>query len=102
GPVPHCDHNVALFTLRPLRLNGRQFAAGNSIRPICVHLQGTLPANLREPGTHAIAGLARLKAAIPGGYGVGEFAEGLRNLTCRPVAQLMQAWVGAPGSRVSI
>ena len=48
GPIPHRDHNVSFFPLRPRRLNRRQLTGCNSICPLGVHLQGTLPANLGE------------------------------------------------------
>src|SRR5207302_4388041 len=84
-PVPYCDHDVPLLSLRTRRSSTRQLSVGNPVGPVRVHRRRALTANLVEACSHTRPRLAGLNAALPGGFRVrrvvedalGNFARGL-------------------------
>ncbi len=88
GPVPLCDDDVSLHSLRTRRNRG-QFAGFYAVGPIGIHLQSTLPAHLCRAGAHRATDLTRLDAPIPRCYRCVECAEIRGYLARRLVAQLV-------------
>src|SRR6516225_11957296 len=79
GPVPLRDDEVALEALRPGR-RGRNFAAGDPVRPIGEHCDRAILAQCVEAAGHLLAGLPGLNATLPRLGRTVERAEGLRDL----------------------
>jgi hypothetical protein len=82
GPVPHADHDVALFALRPRR-GWWQFAGLDAVAPIGQHRQRPAPAKIADLGQHVGAVLPGLHSALPRCRGGIERAEARRNLAGR-------------------
>ena len=64
GPLPHADYDIALDTLRPLRLFSRQFSCGNAIGPVRKQRQRFWP-ELAKCQSHVCSRLACLYPACP-------------------------------------
>ena len=88
GPIPFCDDDVALDTLRP-RGRGRQLTGFDAISPIGEHRQGALLAELPDAADHVAARLPGADAAVPGERGGIESPESLGDLARRLAAELV-------------
>src|SRR5262249_59512866 len=65
APFPRRHDDVALDTLWPWRLHGRQFALGDAIGPVAEVLERRAAEHLRERVQHEGRGLTRLYATNP-------------------------------------
>src|SRR5687768_2008294 len=94
-PIPGCDDNVALGTLRPRRLRMGQLPFSDAVRPIRIVAYGSGAEFLDQCVEHGLAGLAGLDAAEPRFLGIGELAHGVRYIARErargELAQLMAA-----------
>src|SRR6266487_2507242 len=88
GPVPLADHDVALDAAWP-GWRRRHFPGGDPVGPVGEHRERAVSAELVHGGEHRAAGLSRLEAAVPCGYGGRERAQCRGDLPRSLAAQLV-------------
>src|SRR5436309_14072537 len=79
-PIPGCDDNIALDTLRSRRLRMGQLAFGDAIRPVRKIAQIRTAELLDRGLEHRYAALSRLDAAKPQLLGILERRERMRHI----------------------
>ena len=89
APIPYVNDDVALHALGPRRLQLRQFASGDAVRPITVESQGALRIDSVNSIQHRCHGLTGNDAPLPCIGGRLEFTQLFGDRARRFISELV-------------